>query len=45
MGFSVRHDNLTVPGPAVAETIVTAHAVFVNSNWEILNEGVFVRHH
>ena len=44
LGFSVRHDNLTVPGPQVAETIVTAHAVFVNSSWEILNEAVFVRH-
>src|ERR1700722_18885181 len=44
LGFSVRHDNLTLPGPPVGETIVTAHAVFINSNWEILNEGVFVRH-
>jgi hypothetical protein len=44
LGFSVRHDNLTVPGPHIAETIVTAHIVFVNSNWEILNEAVFVRH-
>jgi len=44
LGFSIRHDNLTLPGPAVGETIVTAHAVFVNSNWEILNEAVFVRH-
>lgn len=44
VGFSIRHDNLTVPGPPVAETIVTAHAVFINSNWEILNEAVFVRH-
>jgi len=44
MGFSVRHDNLTVPGPTVHETIVTAHVVFINGNWEILNEGVFVRH-
>ncbi|HXM63193.1 MAG TPA: hypothetical protein VN950_20200 [Terriglobales bacterium] len=44
MGFSVRHDNLTVPGPAVAETIATVHAVYINSNWEILNEGMLVRH-
>jgi hypothetical protein len=44
LGFSIRHDNLTVPGPAVGETIVTAHAVFVNSTWEILNEAAFVRH-
>lgn len=44
MGFSVRYDNLSIPGPAVAETIATAHAVFVNSKYEILNEGVLVRH-
>jgi hypothetical protein len=44
LGFSIRHDNLTVPGPPVGETIVTAHAVFVNNKWEVLNEGVFVRH-
>jgi hypothetical protein len=31
IGFSVRHDNLTVPGPAVAETIATVHGVFINS--------------
>jgi hypothetical protein len=44
LGFSVRHDNLTIPGPAVHETLVTAHVVFVNSNYEILNEAVFDRH-
>lgn len=44
LGFSVRHDNLTLPGPRVGETIATVHAVFVDSNYEILNEGVFVRH-
>jgi hypothetical protein len=44
LGFSVRYDNLTIPGPPVHETIVTAHAVFINSNWEILNEAAFVRH-
>jgi hypothetical protein len=43
-GFSLRHDNLTVPGPAVHETIATVHAVFINSKYEILNEGVLVRH-
>ncbi len=43
-GFSLRHDNLTVPGTAVSETIGTAHLVFINSKYEILNEGVFVRH-
>jgi len=44
MGFSVRHDNLTIPGPAVAETIATIHAVYINSNYEILNEGMLVKH-
>jgi hypothetical protein len=43
-GFSLRHDNLSVPGPAVSETIATAHVVFINSKYEILNEGVLVRH-
>lgn len=44
VGFSLRHDNLTVPGPNVGETIATVHAVLVNSKYEILNEGVLVRH-
>jgi hypothetical protein len=45
LGFSIRHDNLTLPGPpAVAETIATVHAVFVNSKYEILNEAALVRH-
>ncbi len=44
LGFSVRHDNLTVPGPAVGETIATVHAVYINSNYEILNEGMLVKH-
>ncbi len=44
VGFSVRHDNLTIPGPAVAETIATVHAVYINSKYEILNEGMLVRH-
>jgi hypothetical protein len=44
VGFSLRHDNLTVPGPHVGETIGTVHAVFINSKYEILNEGVLVRH-
>jgi hypothetical protein len=35
LGFSLRHDNLTVPGPPVAETIVAAHAVFNNGTYEI----------
>ncbi len=44
LGFSIRHDNLTVPGPPVGETIATVHAVYINSQYEILNEGVLVRH-
>lgn len=44
LGFSLRHDNVTVPGPSVSETIGTVHAVFINGRYEILNEGVFVRH-
>jgi hypothetical protein len=44
VGFSVRHDNLSIPGPPIAETIATVHAVFINSKYEILNEGVLVRH-
>jgi hypothetical protein len=44
IGFSLRHDNLTVPGPPVGETIGTAHVVFINGKYEILNEGVLVRH-
>jgi hypothetical protein len=44
MGFSVRYDNLTIPGPAVHETIATAHVVFINGKYEVLNEAVYVRH-
>ncbi|HEY1676318.1 MAG TPA: hypothetical protein VGG04_01300 [Candidatus Sulfotelmatobacter sp.] len=44
LGFSLRHDNLTIPAPAVHETIATAYAVYVNSKYEILNEAILVRH-
>lgn len=44
MGFSLRHDNLSVPGPAIGETIATVHAVFDNGKYEILNEGALVKH-
>jgi hypothetical protein len=44
VGFSIRRDNLTVPGPAVGETIATVHAIFMDSNYEILNEAAFIRH-
>jgi hypothetical protein len=43
-GFSIRHDNLTIPGPNVGETIATAHGVLNDGNYEILNEAAFVRH-
>jgi hypothetical protein len=43
-GFSVRHDNLSIPGPAMHETIATAHVVFIDSKYEILNEAVLDRH-
>ncbi len=45
VGFSVRHDYLTLPfPPAVAETIATVHAVYINGKYEILNEAVLVKH-
>lgn len=44
LGFDVRYDNLSVAGAPVAETIAAAHAVFVNSKYEILNEAVYVGH-
>lgn len=44
LGFSVRHDNLSVPVPYVHETIAAAHVVFINGKYEMLNEAVYVRH-
>jgi len=44
VGFSVRHDNITLPTVPVGETIATVHAVFINGKYEILNEGALVRH-
>ena len=45
LGFSLRHDNLSLPGPpSVSETIATAHVVYINQGYEIMNEGVLVRH-
>ena len=44
IGFSLRRDNLSIPGPSVGETIATAHAVLNNGTYEILNEAVWVRH-
>ena len=44
LGFSVLHDNLSLPGPpAVGESIATVHAVYINNKYEILNEAVLVR--
>ena len=44
LGFSVLHDNLSLPGPpAVGESIATVHVVYINGKYEILNEGVLVR--
>ncbi|MGC1373927.1 MAG: hypothetical protein WA824_17465 [Candidatus Sulfotelmatobacter sp.] len=45
LGFSVRHDNLSTPGPpAVHETIATTHVVFINGKYEILNEAALIKH-
>lgn len=43
-GFSLRHDNLSIPGPNIGETIATAHGVFNDGKYEILNEAAVVRH-
>ena len=45
VGFSVYHDNLTLPGSFNhSELITTVHAVYTNSTYEILNEGEVIRH-
>jgi hypothetical protein len=45
-GFSVYRDLLTPLGkPAVGETILAAHAVWILPKFEWLNEAVLVRHH
>jgi hypothetical protein len=44
MGFSVRHDNLSIPGPAIHEMVATTHVVYINSDYEFLNEAVLDRH-
>jgi len=43
-GFSLRHDNLSIPGPNIGETIATAHGVFNDGKYEILNEAALIRH-
>jgi AMIN domain len=44
-GFSVYHDRLTPDGrPRVDQTIMAAHAIFRNSDYEWLNEALLLRH-
>jgi hypothetical protein len=44
-GFSFYHDNLTFPDNIDhSELISAAHVVFNSDNYEILNEGLLVRH-
>jgi len=44
-GFSIYRDVLAPNGqPRVGETILAAHAVYILSNFEWLNEGVVIRH-
>ena len=44
-GFSLYRDNLTPQAqPNVGETIVSAHAVWQNPKWELLNEALLIRH-
>jgi hypothetical protein len=44
-GFSEYHDHLTPLGPPnVTENIFSTHLVFHNSRFEVLNEGVLLRH-
>jgi hypothetical protein len=44
-GFSIYHDNLTFSDSQNhSELISTAHLVYVNSNYEFLNEAMLVRH-
>jgi hypothetical protein len=44
-GFSIYH-NVLAPqnSPRVGETILAAHAVYISSNFEWLNEAIVVRH-
>jgi len=44
-GFSIYRDVLAPNGqPRVGETILAAHAVYIRSNFEWLNEGMVIRH-
>jgi hypothetical protein len=45
VGFSIYHDYLTFEDNINhGEVISTAHIVYTNSNYEVLNEGMLVRH-
>jgi hypothetical protein len=45
VGFSAYHDVLTPGVPArIGETILAAHAVFIRTNFEWLNEALVIRH-
>lgn len=44
-GFSVYHDRLTPTGlPKVGETIMAAHLIYHNPDYEFLNEALLIRH-
>jgi hypothetical protein len=44
-GFSYYHDNLTPDGlPNIRESIMAAHIVYQNSQFEFLNEAILIRH-
>ena len=45
VGYSFYHDHLTFPdGDNHNESIMTAYVVYRNSTYELLNEGLLVRH-
>jgi hypothetical protein len=45
MGFSIYHDYLTFSDDINhSELISTVHVVYINSNYEFLNEGMLARH-
>jgi hypothetical protein len=43
-GFSVSRDVLEPPDGRVPETVTTVHAVYVTTNFELLNEAFVLRH-
>jgi hypothetical protein len=45
IGFSYYHDKLTPDGlPNIRESIMATHVVYQNSQFELLNEGILIRH-